>query len=120
MADGTIPRPYVRDIDFTDRCTFPDGAPAHFFAVKHGNLVTIYYQGPNKTHAVGDVLVRVPSEFALSNGSTSYSSQVHAPFVANTVGYGSVVIQGSSININGVSSISGNSRIYFELTYPVF
>ena len=120
MANGTIQKPYVEDVDFTDRCTFPNGTPAHVFAVKHGNLVTIFYQGPSTTYSAQNVLIRVPSEYAISSGSSSYGWQVFAPFVLDAVGYGTVVMSGTEISVNAISSASGNHRLYFQMTYPVF
>lgn len=120
VANGTIQKPYLEDVDFTDRCTFPKGTPAHFFAVKHGNLVTIFYQGPSATYSAQNVLIQVPSEYALSSGSTSYGGQVFAPFTLDAVGYGTVIMNGTEISVNTISSASGNHRVYFQITYPVF
>lgn len=102
-------------IDFTSECTFPKGTPANCFAVTDGHMVWIDYQGPGTTYNVQDVLVRVPSQYQFADGS----KQAHAPVTFNTLGVGTVQIIGTDIAIGAKPSISGNSRAYFQICYPL-
>jgi hypothetical protein len=115
VANGTIKNPDKNLIDFSSQCTFPKGTPANFYAVTDGKMVWIDYQGPGTTYNVLDVLVRVPAQYQFADGS----KQVHVPVTFNAAGTGVVQIIGAEIAIGQKPSISGNTRAYFQLAYPI-
>lgn len=115
MANGTIKNPDKNLIDFSSQCTFPKGAPANFYAVTDGKMVWIDYQGPAATYNVLDVLVRVPSQYQFADGS----KQAHAPVTFNAAGVGAVQMIGTDLAISAKPTISGNTRAYFQMAYPI-
>lgn len=102
-------------IDFTSQCTFPKGTPANCFAVTDGHMVWIDYQGPADTYNVLDVLVRVPSQYQFGDGN----KQAHAPVTFNAAGVGTVQMIGTDLAIGAKPTISGNTRAYLQICYPL-
>lgn len=102
-------------LDITSQCTFPKGTPANCFVVTDGNMVWIDYQGPVDTYNVLDVLVRVPSQYQFGDGS----KQAHAPVTFNAAGVGTVQMIGTDLAIGAKPTISGNTRAYFQICYPL-
>lgn len=115
VANGTIKNPDKNLIDFSSQCTFPKGTPANFYAVTDGKMVWIDYQGPAVTYNVLDVLVRVPSQYQFADGN----KQVHALVTFNALGVGTIQIIGTEIAVAAKPSVSGNTRAYFQLAYPI-
>lgn len=115
MANGTIENPDKNLIDFSSQCTFPKGTPANFYAVTDGKMVWIDYQGPAATYNVLDVLIQVPSQYQLS----SSFSQIHSVVTFNAAGAGTVQIIGRDIAVAAKPTISGNTRAYFQMAYPI-
>lgn len=101
--------------DITSQCTFPKGTPANCFVVTDGNMVWIDYQGPADTYNVLDVLVRVPSQYQFGDGS----KQAHAPVTFNAAGVGTVQMIGTDLAIGAKPTISGNTRAYLQICYPL-
>lgn len=102
-------------IDITSQCTFPKGTPANCFVVTDGHMVWIDYQGPAATYNSLDVLIRVPSQYQFADGT----KQAHAPVTFNNMGVGTVQIIGTEVAIGSKPNISGNTRVYFQIYYPL-
>lgn len=111
--------PAINTDDFFDLVTLNE-TPANVTFRKIGKVVTINYQGENKSHSAGDLLFTLPSGYYPTTQSSGANNFYFFPFVQNANIYGNVLLRANDgrVSINQISS-SATGRIYLSMVFIV-
>lgn len=113
MANGIL-NTTTESVNITSLVTMTESpASSQFRVFPHLRLVSVFWQGANKSHASGDLLFTVPAEYKPRH-------QIYPIFVQNASVFGSLSFLSTSGKcvINAISSTSASGRLYFSFTYP--